>query len=87
MLHLVTGQALLRLGRLSSAEYLFNRLIQKVSDADCSFGEVAGIPPCSVRLEAIRCGWGGAFTMVGSVAYSMIKIRHFELIIGIILMS
>jgi len=54
LLHLLAGEALLRLGRLDSAERLFDRLTQKMSDADASFGVLAGLPPFPVRLLAVR---------------------------------
>lgn len=55
MLYLLAGEALLRSGRVDSAEYVFKRLVNRVSDGDCTFGELAGIHACSVRLEAIGC--------------------------------
>lgn len=54
MLNLLAAQALQRMGRAEEAGRMFGRLATKVSEGEVAFGELAGLPPISIRQQAIR---------------------------------
>jgi hypothetical protein len=60
MLNLLAGQAMTGEGHLGDAEKIFARLAARTSEGEVAFGAThVGLPPTSIRQEAVRCVWGG----------------------------